>query len=170
MNRIVAIAACGLSLAACSSMPSLPSFELPRSAPAATTIQFESEPAGAEAKTSTGQTCRTPCALSVASSDFTVSFALPGYQPQTVPVKITQVNEPPDPNTGETPAARLAPNPVYVELQPAAPPATARRPAPRKPAAAPARAAAPRAAPQAAPPPAPAPAPASPWPPPPPPR
>ena len=64
MKRVVAIAACALSLAGCSSMPSWMQFDTPgfmKSAPAATTMQFESEPAGAEAKTSLGQACRTPC-------------------------------------------------------------------------------------------------------------
>src|SRR5438105_13565346 len=120
MKRVVAIAACGMSLAACSSMPSWMQFETPsfmKSAPAATTMQFESEPAGAEARTSTGQTCRTPCALAIAASEFTVSFTLAGFQPQTVPVRVVQANEPPDPNTGQAPAPRLVPNPVYVELQ-----------------------------------------------------
>jgi hypothetical protein len=61
MKRFVAIAACGLGLSACSSMPSWNPFDLPKAAPAATTMQFESEPAGAEARTSVGQSCRTPC-------------------------------------------------------------------------------------------------------------
>jgi hypothetical protein len=89
-------------------------------------MQFESEPAGAEARTSNGQTCRTPCSLAVSGDQFTVSFSLPGYAPQTVPVKVvasTDVSP-----EGETGAPRLVPNPVFVELAPvAAPP---RRPAP----------------------------------------
>jgi len=162
MKRVVAIAICGLALGACSSMPSWMQFDLPRGSPGPTTLQFESEPAGAEAKTSQGQTCRTPCAMSVNASEFTVTFTHPGYQPQTVPVKVAQANEPADPEFG-APAPRMVPNPVYVELQPAPPPATARRRA------APAK---PKPAPRLAPPPAamapaPAPAPASPWPPPP---
>jgi len=177
MNRVVAFALCGLSVAlgGCSGMPSmsLPSFSLPSPAPSATTVQFESEPAGAEAKTSTGQTCRTPCSLAVASNEFTATFTHPGYQPQTVPVRIVGSNDPIDPNTGEAPPPRLVPNPVYVELQPAPPP-VARKPAPSKrpratsastPAARPAATSRP-AAPAAAP--APEPAPAAAWPPPPP--
>jgi hypothetical protein len=160
MKRVVAIAACGISLAACSSMPSWMQFETPsfmKSAPAATTMQFESEPAGAEARTSLGQACRTPCTQTVTASEFTVSFALPGYQPQTVPVRVVASAD-----GSDAEGARLVPNPVFVELQPAGP-APAKKPAPaakKKPKAAP------RAAPTAmAPEPAPAPAPASPWPP-----
>src|SRR3982750_3390411 len=96
MKRVVAIAACGMSLAACSSMPSWMQFETPsfmKSAPAATTMQFESEPAGAEARTSLGQACRTPCTQTVTANEFTVSFSLPGYQSQTVPVKVVASTE-----------------------------------------------------------------------------
>jgi hypothetical protein len=172
MKRIAAIAACGLSLAACSSMPSfdwpsLPS--LPKPAPSATTMQFESEPAGAEAKTSLGQSCRTPCSLAVSANEFTVSFTLQGYQPQTVPVRVVASTEvSPE---GETSAPRLVPNPVFVELQPGGapgrrPPAVAQSKPKPKPAPRPATSA-PRAAPTAMAPSAPAPeaAPASPWPP-----
>lgn len=176
MKRALAIAACGLSLAGCSSMPSWMQFELPKAAPAATTMQFESEPAGAEARTSTGQSCRTPCSLAVTASDFTVNFSLQGYQPQNVPVRVVTSTETVDPDAGQSSSGpRLVPNPVFVELQPAAPPPTARRrTAPSQPRAAttttrpkpPAQRPAPSAmAPQPAP--APAPAPASPWPPPP---
>jgi hypothetical protein len=132
-----------------------------KSAPAATTMQFESEPAGAEAKTSFGQSCRTPCTLAVSANDFSVSFALPGYQPQTVPVRVVTSAD------GDSDSARLVPNPVFVELQPMAPAIAAKKPAPvkKKP-----KVAAPRTAPTAmAPeqvPSSPAPAPASPWPPP----
>jgi hypothetical protein len=169
MKRVLVIAACGLSLAACSSMPSWMQFDLPKSAPAATTMQFESEPAGAEARTSFGQSCRTPCSLAVTQSEFTVSFGLPGYQPQTVPVRVVTSSDAPDPtSTGEVAGPRLVPNPVFVELHAVAPPPVAHKKKPvavakKKPKPAP-RAAAPTAM---APEPAPAPAPASPWPPPP---
>ena len=172
MKRVVAIAACGLSLAACSSMPSWMQFDVPSIPAATSTMQFESEPSGAEAKTSTGQTCRTPCSLAIAAREFTVSFALPGYQPQTVPVRTVTSNDARDPNapSADVEGPRLAPNPVFVELQPAAPPPPVhKRPAMAKKKPKPAttvgaRPAAPAAAPpQAAP--APAPAPASPWPP-----
>jgi hypothetical protein len=164
MNRVVAIAVCGFALSACSSMPSWMSFELPKAAPPTTTVQFESVPPGAEAKVSVGgQACRTPCALPIASEEFTVSFTLQGYQPQNVPVRITPATEPIDPNTGRAPPPRLVPNPVYVELQPAPPPPPVRkrRPPPRPAKPAPAASSPPPAAM------APAPAPAAAWPPPP---
>ena len=169
MKRVVAIAVCGLSLTACSSLPNWMQFDTPgfmKSAPAATTMQFESEPAGAEARTSLGQSCRTPCSVAVNSSEFTVSFALPGYQSQTVPVRVVSSTDPRDPNS-EVDAAppRLVPNPVFVELSPASAAPSARKPAPvkKKPRAAP-RPAPTAMAPEPAPS-SPAPAPASPWPP-----
>jgi hypothetical protein len=171
MNRVIAITACALTLAGCAGAPDwMPNFELPRGAPASTTMQFESEPAGAEAKTSLGQACRTPCSMSVPASEFTVTFTQPGFQPQTVPVRVTQ----PDPTEvlEEAPSPRLVPNPVYAELVAAPPPPTRRRATtqarPKPAAAARPTPAASRPAPAVvapAPPPAPAPAPASPWPP-----
>jgi hypothetical protein len=143
-------------------MPSWMPFELPRAAPAATMVQFESEPPGAEAKTSLGQSCRTPCSLEVSGDEFTVTFTLAGYQPETVPVRRVAPNEPADPMTGRIPSARLVPNPVLVALQAVPPPPAAKKPPVAKkpkPAARPAPTAMA---------PAPAPAPASPWPPPPP--
>ncbi len=166
MNRVAAIVVCGLTLSACSSMPDWMS--LPKGTPPSTTIQFESAPPGAEAKVSVGgAACRTPCAMPIASDDFTVTFSLPGYQPQTVPVRITPSNEPIDPDSQMVPAPRLAPNPVYVELVPAPPPVASKKKKGPQAAAKPKKttATAPRPAPAA---PAPAPAPAAAWPPPPP--
>ena len=170
MRQIVVIAACGLGLGACSSLPSWMQFELPKGAPSATSMQFESEPAGAEARTSLGQSCRTPCSLAVSSSEFTVSFALPGYQPQTVPVRLVAPTDSRDAGSeGESAPPRLVPNPVFVELTPATAgpprraPVAAAKPKPKpKPAAAAARPAPTAMAPSPPPPEA---APASPWPP-----
>jgi hypothetical protein len=112
----------------------------------------------------TGQNCHTPCALPVTSTEFAVTFTHPGYLPQTVPVRAAAAPEQAGP-FDPPPEPRLLPNPVFAELQPAAPPRPRRAPAvaqsrPKS---------APRAAPtaMAPPPPAPAPASASPWPPPP---
>jgi hypothetical protein len=147
---------------------SLPSFEMPslQSAPAASTVEFESEPAGADVKTSTGQTCRTPCALSVAASDLTATFTLNGYQPQSMPVRMTTSAEGRDPNTGQVPPPRMTPNPVYVELMLAPPvrklaPPVATKPAQKKKPKTAAKPKQPAGDPMSA---APAQAPASPWP------
>ncbi len=113
------------------------------------TVRFESEPAGAEAKTSNGQSCRTPCALALpVSSPLTVTFTLNGYLPESETIDLV---------TGNPTVFR--PNPVLVELSPAPaqqkpgkkPPAPAKKKAAAKPAAAarpkPATAAAPADAP-----------------------
>ena len=168
MNRTVAIAVCGLSLAGCSGL-NMPSFSAPGFGPSTTTVQFKSEPAGAEARTSTGQTCRTPCSLAVTSTEFTVTFGLNGYQTQTIPVRISASTEAVDPNTGTAPAPRMVPNPVFAELQanPAPPPAARRRTAPPKPQQQPVAQQRPAPQQQQPAPAAPAPAPAAAWPPPP---
>lgn len=54
-------------------------------------IQIQSEPSGANVRTSLSQTCVTPCTLQVGRKDeFTVSFEKPGYAPQEVQVR-TQI-------------------------------------------------------------------------------
>ena len=116
MSRVIAVTACGFMLAACSAtMPSL-------SAPQPETLTIESEPPGAEAKTSLGQNCRTPCQFRVQpGSEFSVTLTLSGYQPQTVSVR-------PEAD-GAVAVPRLAPNPVHVDLQAVAPP---KKPVPKK--------------------------------------
>jgi hypothetical protein len=113
MSRVIAVMACGFMLAACST--TMPSLDFMKSAPQAESLAIESEPPGAEAKTSLGQSCRTPCQLSVEpGSEFSVTLSLSGYQPQTVSVRPEA--------EGATAAPRLAPNPVHVDLQAVAPP------------------------------------------------
>ena len=107
--RVTAAAGCGLALAACSL--SLPSFDMFKSGPSTEVLRIESEPPGADARTSQGQTCRTPCELTLApEAEFAVTVQLAGYQPQTLPVRVD--------GKGDN---KLQPNPLYVELQPAAP-------------------------------------------------
>jgi hypothetical protein len=136
-------------LAACSSDAGF------KSGPFLDTVSLESEPPGADAKASNGQTCRTPCSLALpVDASSSITFTLNGYQPETERLEaITSTGEPP----------RLRPNPVVVELSPAAPSTTKKKstkPA-KKPAAAPKTTAAPPPPPMTA---APAQAPSSPWP------
>jgi hypothetical protein len=83
-------------------------------------IGLESTPPGADAVTSIGPGCKTPCAVSVPvpTGDFTVSFTLNEFQPMTVPVRVFG-----------SPASMLSPgttainpDPVIAQLQPIAPP------------------------------------------------
>src|SRR5260370_21754303 len=97
----------GLMLAACSA--TRPSLDFLKSAPQSETLAIESEPPGAEAKTSLGHSCRTPCQLAVQpGSEFSVTLALSGYQLQTVSVR------PEVQAAGAAP--RFAPNPVHRTL------------------------------------------------------
>jgi PEGA domain len=92
-----------------------------KGSPATETLRVESEPPGADARTTQGQSCRTPCELTVPSGgEFGVSFALNGYQPQTVQVRTEGTPGSAYSETGSV--ARLQPNPVYAELQPVKPP------------------------------------------------
>jgi hypothetical protein len=115
MSRVIAVTASGFMLAACSAtMPSL-SLDFMKSAPQDETLAIDSEPPGAEAKTSLGQNCRTP------GSEFSVTLTMSGYQPHTVSVR-------PEAD-GAVAVPRLAPNPVHVDLQAVAPP---KKPVPKK--------------------------------------
>ena len=113
MSRVMVVTLCGSVLAGCSmSMPSLDMF---KSSSSSEILRVESEPPGADARTSQGQSCRTPCELTVSAADeMSVSFALNGYQPQTLQVRTDAAPA----AYGDTSQARLQPNPVYAELQP----------------------------------------------------
>ena len=138
MRRVIAIAIAGASLAGCSSF-SLDSF---KPAPPMVKVAMESAPPGADATTSLGPACKTPCSIDVPAPDagFSVTFASPKFQPVTVPVQVIR-----NPGDFASPAATIIdPSPVFAELTPAAPPPKARKPMrPKKPKAAAAPTAAP---------------------------
>src|SRR5712672_3178892 len=122
MTRVVAVTACSFVLAACSM--SMPSLDIFKSTPTTEVLRIESEPPGADARTSQGQTCRTPCELAVsADAELAVTVQMTGYQQQTLPIRADGPRDS---------LSRLQPNPVYVELQPSAPNRPA-RPAPAAP-------------------------------------
>ena len=149
MHRFLLVIGSAAVLAACSSDAGF------KSGPFLDTVSLESEPPGADAKASNGQTCRTPCSLALpVDASSSITFTLNGYQPETERLEaITSTGEPP----------RLRPNPVVVELSPAAPSTTKKKSTKsvKKPAAAPKTSAAPPPPPMTA---APAQAPSSPWP------
>jgi hypothetical protein len=130
MRRVIVIAMVGASVAGCSSF-SLDSF---KSAPPAVQVQLDSVPPGADAQTSLGPACKTPCSVAVVApeSGFSVTYTLGKFQPATVPVQVIQ-----NPGDFSTPASTMIdPNPVVAELQPAGPPPKAARkavPTPKKP-------------------------------------
>jgi hypothetical protein len=140
MRRVIAIAVAGASLAGCSSFSG---FDYFKSAPPPVQVQLESVPSGADATTSAGPGCKTPCSIAVAAPDagFTVTFAMPRFQPVTIPVRV--IRTPGDFTSPDT--ITVDPNPVVAELRPAGPPPRAARkpmrpkkPKPPKAAAAPA--------------------------------
>jgi hypothetical protein len=119
MRRVIAIAVVGASLG--TSLGGCSSFSIGdyfKSTPPSVQVQLESNPPGADAKTSIGPGCKTPCSVSVAAPEagFSVQYTLPKFQPAVVEVKVVQ-------NDG-TPMTD--PNPVYAELQPAGPPPKAK--------------------------------------------
>jgi hypothetical protein len=51
-------------------------------------VQIQSQPSGAEARTSMGHTCVTPCSLQFSRKDeFTVTISKPGFHSVEIPVK-----------------------------------------------------------------------------------
>jgi hypothetical protein len=161
MRRVIVIAVAGVSLAGCSSV----SWDYFRPTPPTIQVQLDSVPSGADARTSLGPGCKTPCSVAVPAPDsgFSVTYTLNKFLPATVPVQVVRI-----PGDFTTPAStNVDPNPVFAELQPAGPPPkAARKPVmrpkkPKKPknAAAPAAAGSPFPDPAQPPPPAAAPAP-----------
>jgi hypothetical protein len=128
MRLVIAIAFAGVSLAGCSSV----SWDMFKSTPPTVQVQLESSPPGAEAHTSLGPGCKTPCSVSVPAPDapFTVSFTLNKHLPASVPVNVIK-----NPGDLSTPASITTdPNPVFAELQPATPPKPVKKPhRPKKP-------------------------------------
>jgi len=121
MRRVIAIAAAGLSLAGCSSF----STDYFKSTPPVMQIQLESTPPGAEARTSLGPSCKTPCSVSVTVPEggFSVSYTLNQFQPVTIPVQVSG-----SPGSFFTPGTtRIDPNPVVAQLQPMVPPKSVRQ-------------------------------------------
>jgi hypothetical protein len=77
LARLAVVLCCGALLANCATV----------TRGTVNQIQIVSEPSDAEARTSIGHNCRTPCTLTVdRKSEFTVSFAKEGYRETSVPV------------------------------------------------------------------------------------
>ena len=121
MRRVIAIAVAGMSLAGCSSF----SLDSLKPTPPPIQVQLESAPPGADAVTSLGPGCKTPCSVAVPAPDsgFSVTFNLPKFQPVTGPVQVIR-----NPGDFATPASTTVdPSPVFAELKPAGPPPKALR-------------------------------------------
>jgi hypothetical protein len=121
MRRVIVIAVAGASLAGCSSF----SMDAFKPTPPTVQVQLDSVPPGADALTSVGPGCKTPCSVAVQAPDsgFAVTYTLNKFQPMTIPVQVIRT-----PGDSTTPASTtFDPNPVVAELQPAGPPPRAAR-------------------------------------------
>src|SRR5882724_2325576 len=116
MRRVIAIAFAGAALAGCSSF----SFDSFKPTPPTVQVQLESTPPGADAVTSLGPACKTPCSVAVSAPDsgFSVTYTLNKFQPQTIPVQVIRIPG----DFSSPPSTTIDPNPVVAELQPAGPP------------------------------------------------
>jgi hypothetical protein len=120
----IAAAIAGLGLASCSSW-TMPGFDSLKPKPTTTLLLIQSNPAGALAQTSLGQKCKTSCTMQIAKGeDFTVTFTLDGYVPQTLSVHSTMSKG--DWETGPSPI--LEPGTLFPTLERAKAPAVARKP------------------------------------------
>src|ERR1700759_5466498 len=91
MLRVIVIAVTGISLAGCSSF----SMDMFKSTPPTVQVQLDSTPQGADAKTSLGPGCKTPCTVTVTPPDdtgFSVTYTMDKFEPATVPVSVTHVS------------------------------------------------------------------------------
>ena len=115
MRRVIAIAAAGFSLAGCSSFSMGDYF---KSTPPTVQVQLDSQPQGANARTSIGPGCKTPCSVTLPitsdTTGFSVSYDLNKFLPVTVQALVTR-------NPDDS-SINVDPNPVMGALQPAGPP------------------------------------------------
>jgi hypothetical protein len=83
-------------------------------------IQLESTPPGANAITSLGPACTTPCTVNVPipEDDFSVSFTLNDYLPATIPVRVRGNKA----SFGSPGTTSIDPSPVFAQLEPVPPP------------------------------------------------
>ena len=107
---VVVAAVVGVSLTGCSYALSSNS-----SSERLQALKVETDPLGAEVRTTQGQTCTTPCELTVPSHEQPVTITKNDYVPQTVQVAL---GPQPDHSFWENPPPTLVPNPVLVVLQP----------------------------------------------------
>ena len=120
MRRALAMTVAAISLGGCSSFSMDNYTSYFKSTPATIQVQLESTPPGADARTSLGPGCKTPCSVNVIPPDtgFTVNYTLAGTQGASVPVQV--IKEPGGTFSSDT--FKVAPNPVFAELHPAGPP------------------------------------------------
>ena len=89
MRRVLVSAVAAAGLAGCSSF-SMDSF---RPTPPTIQVQLDSIPSGADATTSLGPGCKTPCSVAVPAVDagFAVTYTMNKFLPVTIPVQVINV-------------------------------------------------------------------------------
>jgi hypothetical protein len=106
--RRVALALCCIIFSACSAIPKFSGLTDPINR-----FSLKSNPPGAEARISSGASCRTPCTLPVKVSDYNVTFALAGYAPRFIPIRVSIKRE----HWYSPEVTYVVPNPLVVELE-----------------------------------------------------
>ncbi len=89
-------------------------------------VAFESRPPGAQVSLApSGASCTAPCSVPAPDKggNYNVTFTLPGYVPQTLPIRITVTEE----NWYSSELVEVSPNPVFASLEPEKPVAAGRR-------------------------------------------
>jgi hypothetical protein len=118
MSAVVVFAA---ALAACSGLSGTTSSSSDKPK-----VAFESRPPGAQVSLAPGGAgCTTPCSVPAPDKggNYNVTFTLPGYVSQTLPVKVIVAKE----NWYSSPLVEVSPNPVFAVLEPEKPAAPSRR-------------------------------------------
>lgn len=122
-----AIGIAGIVLAGCSSS-SVSDWVKP-APPPGQVVQFDSVPQGANVQAGQGQTCRTPCSLTLALTSQSVSLSMDGYITQTIQLNVRE----PEHSIIFRTSPDLTPNPVILALQAIPPPPPPpEKPKPRK--------------------------------------
>jgi hypothetical protein len=115
MSRLIVLAALGTALAGCSAIPGLPGSETKTQ-----NISMQSTPPGAEVSFAGGTSCHTPCSLATPGNNGTyyAKFTLDGYQPTSIPVKVSTGKE----NWYSSEVTNIDPQTVTVKLEAVAAP------------------------------------------------
>lgn len=125
--RVAAVAASALSVAACAGGPgAMSGFQSTPAQPQTVAVELLSEPPGAEARAASGESCQTPCTLQLPPTDATIVFSRPGFEPETMAVKLVQPEA--QGMFSAAPPPRFEPGSIRAQLRPAP---RARRAAPR---------------------------------------